>query len=371
MDNISSYHFLTVTALNEWDWTSRIIFFSFALLAYLLTIVLNAALIMIIAFEKALHEPMYIFLCNLCVNDLCGTTGFYPRALVYLLTETNRISFEECIVQCLAVVYSVGEFTNLSVMAVDRYIAICQPLRYHSIMSPFTALSLVTFIWIFPFFIGVMAVSLALKHPLCRHDINKLFCEHLSLLNLACKQDIFQGIFNGFIYISMAVFFVFVLISYLKIILACRKSKVNREKFYSTCVPHLISFLNTTCGLSDSLLTRFKVETLSNIAVFFVFVLMSYLKIILACRKSKVNREKFYSTCVPHLISFMITTCGLSDSLLTRFKAETLSNIASTFLSVIILTFPPVVNPVIYGIKLGPIRAKILYIFKSPRINNL
>uniref|UniRef100_A0A8C1KPD6 Olfactory receptor n=1 Tax=Cyprinus carpio TaxID=7962 RepID=A0A8C1KPD6_CYPCA len=288
----------------------KIIFFSFALLAYLLTIVLNAALIMIIAFEKALHEPMYIFLCNLCVNDLCGTTGFYPRALVYLLTETNRISLEECIVQSIViVVYSVGEFTNLSVMAVDRYIAICQPLRYHSIMSPFTALSLVTFIWIFPFFIGVMAVSLALKHPLCRHDINKLFCEHLSLLNLACKQDIFQGIFNGFIYISMAVFFVFVLISYLKIILACRKSKVNREKFYSTCVPHLISFLNTTCGLSDSLLTRFKVETLSNIAY--------------------------------------------------------------TFLSVIFLTVPPVVNPVIYGIKLGPIRAKILYTFHSPRINNL
>ncbi|XP_018961187.1 olfactory receptor 146-like [Cyprinus carpio] len=310
MHNISFPHFLTVTVLNDWDWTSRIIFFSFALSAYLLTIVLNAALIMIIAFEKALHEPMYIFLCNLCVNDLCGTTGFYPRALVYLLTETNRISFEECIVQCLAIVmYATGEFTNLSVMAVDRYIAICQPLRYHSIMSPFAVRSLVTFIWIFPFFIGVLAISLALKHPLCRYDMNRLFCEHLTLLNLACKQDIFQGIINGFIYISKA--------------------------------------------------------------VFFVFVLMSYLKIILACRKSKVNREKFYSTCVPHLISFMITTCGLSDSLLTRFKAETLSNIASTFLSVIILTFPPVVNPVIYGIKLGPIRAKILYIFKSPRINNL
>ncbi|XP_016381797.1 olfactory receptor 146-like [Sinocyclocheilus rhinocerous] len=310
MHNISPPHFLTVMALNEWDWTSRIIFFSFALPAYLLTIVLNAALIMIIAFEKALHEPMYIFLCNLCVNDLCRTTGFYPRALVYLLTETNRISLEECIVQGLVIViYATGEFTNLSVMAIDRYIAICQPLRYHSIMSPFTVRSLVTFIWIFPFFMSVMAVSLALKHPLCRHDMNRLFCEHLSLLNLACKQDIFQGTFNGFVYISKA--------------------------------------------------------------VFFVFVLISYFKIILACRKSKVNREKFYSTCVPHLISFMITICGLSDSLLTRFKAETLSNIASTFLSVIILTVPPVVNPVIYGIKLGPIRAKILYIFKSPRINNL
>uniref|UniRef100_A0A671LTY5 Olfactory receptor n=1 Tax=Sinocyclocheilus anshuiensis TaxID=1608454 RepID=A0A671LTY5_9TELE len=316
MDNISSPHFLTVTALNEWGWTSRIIFFSFALPGYLLTIVLNATLIMIIAFEKALHEPMYIFLCNLCVNDLCGTTGFYPRALVYLLTETNRISLEECVVQGLViVVYAVGEFTNLSVMAVDRYIAICQPLHYHSIMSPFTLLSLVTFIWIFPFFTCVMAVSLALKHPLCRHDINKLFCEHLSLLNLACKQDIFQGIFNGFIYISLAVFFVFVLISCLKIILACyiqlkQKSKVNQEKFFSTCVPHLISFLN-------------------------------------------------YIACV------------FFDSSQTELRAKTLPRMLYTFLTVIFLIVPPVVNPVIYGIKLSPVRAKILCIFRSFRIKNL
>ncbi|XP_073679969.1 olfactory receptor 13C4-like [Garra rufa] len=310
MDNISSSHILTVTALNEWDWKSRIIFFSFAFPGYLLTIVLNATLIIIIAFEKALHEPMYIFLCNLCVNDLCGTTGFYPRALAYLLTETNKISLEECSVQGFVIVfYATGEFTNLSIMAVDRYIAICRPLHYHSIMSPFTVWSLVTFIWIFPCLVSGLAISLALKYPFCRHNINKLFCENLSLLNLACKQDVFQEILNGFVYISMSVFFVFVLISYLKIILACRKSKVNREKFYSTCIPHLVSFLSTTFGLFDSLYTRFKVETLSNITY--------------------------------------------------------------TFLSVIILTIPPVVNPVIYGIKLSPIRAKILYIFKSSKINDL
>lgn len=146
MDNISSSHILTVTALNEWDWTSRIIFFSLALPGYLFTIVLNATLIMIIAFEKALHEPMLIFLCNLSVNDLCGTMGFYPKALVYLLTKTNKISLEECIVQGFVIVtYAVGEFTNLSVMAIDRYIAICRPLHYHSIMSPFTVLSLLAF----------------------------------------------------------------------------------------------------------------------------------------------------------------------------------------------------------------------------------
>uniref|UniRef100_A0A8C1HET3 Olfactory receptor n=1 Tax=Cyprinus carpio carpio TaxID=630221 RepID=A0A8C1HET3_CYPCA len=292
----SSPNFIALQAMDP----LLIIFFSFALSAYLLTIVLNAALIMIIAFEKALHEPMYIFLCNLCVNDLCGTTGFYPRALVYLLTETNRISFEECIVQCLAIVmYATGEFTNLSVMAVDRYIAICQPLRYHSIMSPFAVRSLVTFIWIFPFFIGVLAISLALKHPLCRYDMNRLFCEHLTLLNLACKQDIFQGIINGFIYISKAVF---VLISYFKIILACRKSKVNQEKFFSTCVPHLISFLN-------------------------------------------------YIACV------------FFDSSQTEFRAKSLPRMLYTFLTVIFLIVPPVVNPVIYGIKLSPVRAKILIIY--------
>ncbi len=78
---------------------------------------------MIIVFEKALHEPMYIFLCNLCVNDLCGTTGFYPRALVYLLTETNMISLEECIVQSLVIiVYAVGEFIHLKVLYVGFWL---------------------------------------------------------------------------------------------------------------------------------------------------------------------------------------------------------------------------------------------------------
>lgn len=308
MNNISSSHILTVTALNEWDWTSRIIVFSIALPGYLLTVVLNATLIMIIAFEKALHEPMYIFVCNLCVNDLCGTTGFYPRALVYLLTETNRISLEECIVQGLViVVYAVGEFTNLSVMAVDRYIAICRPLHYHSIMSPFTVVGLVTFLWAFPCFASLLAILLAIKNPICRYDIDKLFCENLSLVNLGCRQDISHVIFNGWMYISMSVLIGLVLISYFKIILACRKSKVNQEKFFSTCVPHLISFLN-------------------------------------------------------------YIACSFFDSSQTELRTQTLSH---TFLSVIFLTAPPFVNPLIYGIKLAPIRAKILYIFRRSRINNM
>uniref|UniRef100_A0A8C1DZP2 Olfactory receptor n=1 Tax=Cyprinus carpio carpio TaxID=630221 RepID=A0A8C1DZP2_CYPCA len=285
-------------------WQHLKLIFSFALPGYLLTIVLNATLIMIIAFEKALHEPMYIFLCNLCVNDLCGTTGFYPRALVYLLTETNRISLEECIVQSLVIiVYAVGELSNLSVMAIDRYIAICQPLQYPGIMSPFTVRSLVTFIWIFPCFVSIIAILVAMKHPICRHDIDKLFCENLSLVNLGCKEDISYGIFNGWMYASITVFTGLVLISYLKIILACRRSKVNQEKFFSTCMPHLIIFLN-----------------------------------------------------------YII--CSFFDSSQTELRAKTLSRKLYTFLSVVYLTVPPVVNPIIYGIKLRQVRAKILYILQ-------
>nr|ABC43247.1 odorant receptor [Danio rerio] len=313
MENISTSHILTVTALNDWDWTSRILFFSFALPGYLITIVMNATLIMIIAFEKALHEPMYIFLCNLCVNDLCGITGFYPKALVYLLTETNRISLEECIVQGLVIViYAVGEFSNLSVMAIDRYLAICRPLHYHSIMSPFTVLCLLSFNWVFPFIASLVAIVVAMKNPICKYDIDKLFCENLSLVNLGCKPDISYGIFNGWMYGSVIILIGFVLISYFKIILACRKSKVSREKFYSTCMPHLIIFLNYIgCSFFDSSQTEL------------------------------------------------------------RAKSQYVSHFVHMFLSVIFLTLPPIVNPVIYGIKLSPIRAKILYIFHHLSISTL
>ncbi|XP_043078139.1 olfactory receptor 15-like [Puntigrus tetrazona] len=311
MENISFSHILTVTALNEWNWTSRIIFFSFALPVYLLTIVLNATLIMIITFEKALHEPMYIFLFNLCVNDLCGTTGFYPRALFYLLAETNRISLEGCITQSLVIiVYGAGEFSNLSVMAVDRYIAICRPLHYYSIMSPFAVRSLVAFIWIYPCFLSIMAILAAMKHPFCRHEIDKLFCENLSLVNLACKHDILNGIFNGWMYATAIVLISLVLISYFKIILACRRSKVNQEKFFSTCMPHLISFLN-------------------------------------------------YIACV------------FVDSSQTELRTKTLPQMLYTLFTVIFLIVPPVINPLIYGIKLGPVRAKILCIFRRLIIKNL
>uniref|UniRef100_A0A8C1CWI1 Odorant receptor, family E, subfamily 125, member 2 n=1 Tax=Cyprinus carpio carpio TaxID=630221 RepID=A0A8C1CWI1_CYPCA len=263
----------------------RHVYFICFLALYVLILSINICLVMVILMEKALHEPMYIFLCHVCINGIYGATGFYPKILSDLILDSYVISFHMCALQTY-VIYSflLSEITILTVMSYDRYVAICKPLDYHSKLTKNTS------------------VLLSNLRPICKYHIDKLYCDNWSVVKLA-------WIFNGFIYVSMAVFFVFVLISYLKIILACRKSKVNREKFYSTCVPHLISLLNTTCGLSDSLLTKFKVETLSNIAY--------------------------------------------------------------TFLSVIFLTVPPVVNPVIYGIKLGPIRAKILYTFHSPRINNL
>ncbi|XP_016381767.1 odorant receptor 123-1 [Sinocyclocheilus rhinocerous] len=313
MDNISSFSSFSLIALNG---TSRITAFSFALPGYLVTIVVNAALICIIVLEKVLHQPMYIFLCNLCINGLYGATGFYPPLLYYLLNETNVISLKECAIQSFAIfTYAIGEFTNLCIMAFDRYLAICRPLHYHTVMTTITVWRLLTFIWMFPCCTAILIIVMTLRFPICMNQINKLYCENWVLERLACGVDTAQFAVNGILTCAINALVWFVFLSCIKILIACKRSVQSNKKFIATCLPHLVAFLNyVVCFFFD------------------------------------------HST---------------SDSLLTRFKVETLSNIAYTFLSVIFLTVPPVVNPVIYGIKLGPIRAKILYNFQSPRINNL
>ncbi|XP_041923313.1 olfactory receptor 6K2-like [Alosa sapidissima] len=93
--------------------------------------------------EKSLHEPMYIFLSNLCLNSLYGTVGFYPKCLLDLLSDTHTITYSWCLLQVYVIYSSVlCEISNITVMSFDRYVAICRPLQYHSILTPHAVLKL-------------------------------------------------------------------------------------------------------------------------------------------------------------------------------------------------------------------------------------
>ncbi|KAM4608663.1 olfactory receptor 4E1-like [Polymixia lowei] len=113
----------------------RLTLFSLTLLWYLLILLVNVALIVTIIQDKNLHEPMYILLCNLCINALYGTAGFYPKFLLDLLSP-HVISYAACLLQAFVMYsFACGDLSLLSVMAYDRYVAICRPLEYHSVMT--------------------------------------------------------------------------------------------------------------------------------------------------------------------------------------------------------------------------------------------
>ncbi|XP_048122920.1 olfactory receptor 6N1-like [Alosa alosa] len=164
-------------------------YFLLAFVLYILIITVNLTLILTVIMEKSLHEPMYIFLSNLCVNSLFGTIGFYPKFLLDLLSDTHTVTYSWCLLQ-VYVIYSsvICEISNITVMSYDRYVAICRPLQYHSILTPHAVLKLLVVAWACPLLASSTALVLTLRIPICGSHIRKLFCDNTLILKLACFQ---------------------------------------------------------------------------------------------------------------------------------------------------------------------------------------
>uniref|UniRef100_H3C902 G-protein coupled receptors family 1 profile domain-containing protein n=2 Tax=Tetraodon nigroviridis TaxID=99883 RepID=H3C902_TETNG len=134
MDNVSRVNMLTQAGFGEIT-NYRFPLFVLTLLPYCVIWMVNMTIILTILLDKKFHEPMYIFLCNLCINSLYGTVGFYPKILSDILAATRVISYVGCLLQSYVLYSSIGaEISLLVLMAYDRYVAICRPLVYHSVM---------------------------------------------------------------------------------------------------------------------------------------------------------------------------------------------------------------------------------------------
>nr|XP_008301540.1 PREDICTED: olfactory receptor 4L1-like [Stegastes partitus] len=154
----------------------KALYFCIFLVIYITIIAENSVLIWVIYREKSLHEPMYVLLCNLAVNSLCGSTALLPALLVNLLSRTHEISLSFCQTQIYAIhTYAITEFTILAVMSYDRYVAICHPLSYHQIMSQ-KALKLVVFMWLYPMLAFLTVLVFTLRLPYCGRTIEKVYC---------------------------------------------------------------------------------------------------------------------------------------------------------------------------------------------------
>ncbi|XP_053331558.1 olfactory receptor 49-like [Spea bombifrons] len=211
---------------------------------YVVTLVGNATIIIVSLSNAQLHTPMYFFLSNLALLDISFTTAIVPKVLLNLISGNKTISFHGCLVQSY-VYFLLGttEFLLLAIMSFDRYMAICNPLRYGTIMSSKLCMKLIACSWIGGFMDTIVQTVLTFRLPFCGPNvINHYFCDVAPLLKLACAETHLIGMLD-FILASFLVLgsLFFSLVSYGCIISAITKisSTAGRTKTFSTCASHL------------------------------------------------------------------------------------------------------------------------------------
>ncbi|KAM9098921.1 olfactory receptor 13C7-like [Sarcophilus harrisii] len=220
------------------------IFFLLILVMYLVILLGNGILIIVTIYDSHLHTPMYFFLGNLSFLDICYTTSSVPLILDSFLTPRKTISFFGCTVQMfLSFAMGATECVLLSMMAFDRYVAICKPLRYPVIMSKAAYVPMAMGSWIAGAVNSVVQTSLAMQLPFCGDNIiNHFTCEILAVLKLACADiitNVISMVVANMIFLVVPVLFIFV--SYVFIISTILRipSAEGKRKAFSTCSAHL------------------------------------------------------------------------------------------------------------------------------------
>lgn len=222
----------------------QVIYFLIFLIIYTITLSGNVFLIVIVRIDSQLHTPMYFFLTNLSFIDICFSSTIVPKILVNTLSQDKSISFLGCASQMyFSLALGATECIILAVMAYDRYVAICNPLRYQIIMHKRLCISLVAFSWTVSFLNSMIHAAFTFQLPYCKSKlVNHFFCEMPPLFRLSCRDTLFNEVA---VYISggiIALFsFLLTLISYFHIISTILKIRSNkgRYKAFSTCGSHL------------------------------------------------------------------------------------------------------------------------------------
>ncbi|XP_066556133.1 olfactory receptor 4B13-like [Amia ocellicauda] len=276
----------------------RYFYFSVILMLYLAIIFTNSFLIGVIFAERNLHEPMYFFLCNLAINEVYGSTGLFPSLLANILSSMHDISRDYCIVQIFCLhTYGTIEFSTLAVMAYDRYVSICCPLQYNAIMTPSKVCAFIALTWLYSVSRIILTLILTLALPLCGNIIEKVYCDNYSLVRLACIDTTINNIYGMIgVVLSIIIPLLLILYSYAKVLRICLKaSKESQFKALNTCTPHLVSLVNFSVG------------------------------------------------CFFEIVQ-------------SRFNMKHVPYAARIIISVYFLIFPPLLNPIIYGVRITQIR---------------
>ncbi|XP_025924960.1 olfactory receptor 14A16-like [Apteryx rowi] len=222
----------------------QLLHFSLFLGIYLAALLGNGLIITAVACDHRLHTPMYFFLLNLSLLDLGTISTTVPKSMANSLWDTKAISYSGCAAQIFSFFFlSSTEFSLLTVMAYDRYVAICRPLHYGTLMGSRACVKMAAAAWASAFLHALLHTANTFSIPLCQgNTVDQFFCEVPHLLKLSCSDSYLREI--GLLVVSACLIFgcfVFIVLSYVQIFTAVLRipSEQGQNKAFSMCTPHL------------------------------------------------------------------------------------------------------------------------------------
>ncbi|XP_062873367.1 putative gustatory receptor clone PTE01 [Trichomycterus rosablanca] len=277
--------------------------FVFVTLTYCAILFFNITLMVSVALNQKLYKPMYILLFNMPIFDIMGASALFPQLMSSILAQNRSITYSACAVQAFMVhTYGTGALLILTAMAYDRYVAICYPLKYHTLMSPNKLLIIIILVWTLACaFVGTL-VALNHRTEICSTKIVDTFCNNPSLMKLICGDV----------------------------------------------------RLNNYIGLFLTIV----VQGLSLLIVFF-----TYIQILITCvlKRHSEAKSKALQTCGTHLVVLLFFEFN-SVFAITAHRFDSISQHLRKALGVSVMIFPPFLNPLIYGLKTKELRQSIVLI---------
>ncbi|XP_071588837.1 olfactory receptor 14A16-like [Heliangelus exortis] len=211
---------------------------------YLAALLGNGLIITTITCDHHLHTPMYFFLLNLSLLDLGSISTTLPKAMASSLGDNMDISYKACAAQIFFFAFFISaEFSLLPIMSYDRYVAICKPLHYGTLLDSRACVHMAAAAWGTGFLTALLHTANTFSLHLCQGNaLDQFFCEIPQILKLSCSHSYLREIWVVVIGCCFGFgCFVFILVSYVEIFRAVLRisSKQGRHKAFSTCLPHL------------------------------------------------------------------------------------------------------------------------------------
>ncbi|KAM7397495.1 hypothetical protein PAMA_005680 [Pampus argenteus] len=273
--------------------------FLFLFFSYLFIIVANVGIAFMVFIDKTLHQPMYLLFWNLSVNDILGNSIMVPRLLTDMLRPPSEriISYYECVFQAFTThMFSTTAHTVLMIMAFDRYVAICNPLRYAAIMTNKMLIKLTVSAWGVAFVLVGILLGLTIRLNRCRTLIRSPYCDNAALFKLSCESVFINNVYGlTFTVVLFSGSIGSMVLTYTKITVVCltSKNKALNSKALKTCSTHLVIYLIfLLSGMSIITLHRFPqlAESRKFVAILYHIIPGSLNPIIYGMQSKEIRR---------------------------------------------------------------------------------